>query len=52
MNLKGIAGPARAWAALRASSVESRFDATSLTAVPAENLIRRGMSARMGYDAR
>jgi class 3 adenylate cyclase/predicted ATPase len=34
MDLKGIAGPARAWAALRAISVESRFDAlhtTSLT---------------------
>ena len=26
-NLKGIEGPARAWAALRPSSVESRFDA-------------------------
>ena len=26
-NLKGIAAPVRAWAALRASSVESRFDA-------------------------
>ena len=26
-NLKGIAGPVRAWAALRPSSVESRFDA-------------------------
>ncbi len=26
-DLKGIAGPARAWAALRAASVESRFDA-------------------------
>ena len=26
-DLKGIAGPARAWAALRASSVESRFEA-------------------------
>jgi class 3 adenylate cyclase/predicted ATPase len=26
-ELKGIAGPAQAWAALRASSVESRFDA-------------------------
>ena len=26
-DLKGIAGPARAWAALRPSSVESRFDA-------------------------
>jgi class 3 adenylate cyclase/predicted ATPase len=27
IDLKGIAGPARAWAALRASSVESRFEA-------------------------
>jgi class 3 adenylate cyclase len=26
-NLKGIAGPARVWAALRASLIESRFDA-------------------------
>jgi class 3 adenylate cyclase/predicted ATPase len=26
-NLKGIAGPVRAWAALRTSSIESRFDA-------------------------
>jgi len=26
-NFKGIAGPVRAWAALRSSSVESRFDA-------------------------
>jgi class 3 adenylate cyclase len=26
-NLKGILGPVRAWAALRSSSVESRFDA-------------------------
>jgi class 3 adenylate cyclase len=26
-DLKGIAGPAHAWAALRASSVESRFEA-------------------------
>ena len=26
-DLKGIAGPARAWAALRPASVESRFDA-------------------------
>jgi class 3 adenylate cyclase len=29
-DLKGIAGPARAWAALRASSVESRFEAFAL----------------------
>ena len=26
-DLKGIAGPVRAWAALRPASVESRFDA-------------------------
>ena len=35
-DLKGIAGPARAWAALRPSSVESRFEAlhgTGLTAL-------------------
>ena len=30
-DLKGIAGPARAWAALRPSSVESRFDALHTT---------------------
>ena len=35
-NLKGIAGPVKAWAALRGSSVESRFEAlhgTGLTAL-------------------
>ena len=30
-DLKGIAGPVRAWAALRASLVESRFDALHTT---------------------
>ena len=30
-DLKGIAGPARAWAALRTASVESRFDALHAT---------------------
>src|ERR1700726_3258862 len=30
-ELKGIAGPARAWAALRANSVESRFEALHMT---------------------
>jgi hypothetical protein len=35
MDLKGIAGPARAWAALRASSVESRFDAVHMTSLTA-----------------
>ena len=30
-DLKGIVGPARAWAALRASSVESRFHALHAT---------------------
>ena len=31
-DLKGIAGPVRAWAALRPSSVESRFEALHATA--------------------
>jgi hypothetical protein len=30
-DLKGIAGPVRAWVALRPSSVESRFDALHST---------------------
>ena len=34
-DLKGITGPARAWAALRASSVESRFDALHTTGLTA-----------------
>jgi predicted ATPase/class 3 adenylate cyclase len=56
VNLKGIAGPARAWAALRASSVESRFEAlhtTDLTALvgrdeETELLLRRWARAKTG----
>ena len=33
-DLKGIEGPAHAWAALRASSVESRFEALRTTTTP------------------
>ena len=55
-DLKGIAGPARAWAALRASSVESRFEAlhtTNLTALVGreeefELLLRRWSRAKTG----
>ena len=55
-DLKGIAGPARAWAALRASSVGSRFDAlhtTGLTALvgreeESELLLRRWSRAQTG----
>src|ERR1700676_4395531 len=55
-DLKGIAGPARAWAALRASSVGSRFDAlhtTSLTALvgreeESELLLRRWSRSKTG----
>ena len=55
-DLKGIAGPARAWAALRASSVGSRFDAlhtTGLTALVGrdeefELLLRRWSRAKSG----
>ena len=55
-NLKGIAGPVRAWAALRASSVESRFDAfhaTGLTELVGreeelELLLRRWERAKSG----
>jgi len=39
-DLKGIAGPARAWAALRTGSVESRFEALHAT----------GLSALVGRD--
>jgi class 3 adenylate cyclase/predicted ATPase len=53
-DLKGIAGPSRAWAALRPSYVESRFEAlhaTDLTALvgreeEAELLLRRWSRAR------
>jgi class 3 adenylate cyclase/predicted ATPase len=55
-DLKGIAVPARAWAALRASSVESRFEAlhsTNLTALVGreeefELLLRRWSRAKTG----
>jgi class 3 adenylate cyclase/predicted ATPase len=55
-DIKGIAGSARAWAALRASSVESRFDAlhaTGLTALVGreeelELLLRRWSRAKTG----
>jgi class 3 adenylate cyclase len=55
-DLKGIAGPARAWAVLRASSIESRFEAlhaTGLTALVGreeelELLLRRWFRARAG----
>ena len=55
-DLKGIAWPVRAWAALRASSVESRFDAlhtTGLTALVGreeefEFLLRRWSQAKAG----
>jgi class 3 adenylate cyclase len=55
-DLKGIAGPVRAWAALRASSVESRFEAlhgTDLTALVGreeelELLLQRWARAKTG----
>jgi class 3 adenylate cyclase/predicted ATPase len=55
-DLKGIAGPARAWAALRATTVESRFEAmhaTGLTALvgreeESELLLRRWSKAKSG----
>ena len=55
-NLKGIAGPARAWAALRPSSAESRFEAlhaSGLTALVGreeefELLLRRWSKAKGG----
>ena len=55
-DIKGIAGPVGAWAALQASSVESRFDAlhtTSLTALVGreeefEALLRRWSRAKTG----
>ena len=55
-DLKGIAGPVRAWAALRASSVESRFEAlhaSNLTALVGreeeiELLFRRWSRAKTG----
>ena len=55
-DLKGIAGPVRSWAALRASSVEGRFEAlhtTGLTALVGreeelELLLRRWSRAKSG----
>ena len=55
-DLKGFAGPVRAWAALRASSAESRFEAlhaTGLTALVGreeelELLLRRWSKAKSG----
>jgi hypothetical protein len=55
-NLKGIEGPVRAWAALRSSSVESRFEAfhgTGLTelvgrAEELEILLRRWSKSKSG----
>ena len=55
-DLKGITGPALAWAALRASSVESRFEAlhtTGLTTLVGreeefESLLRRWSRAKTG----
>ena len=55
-DLKGIAGPARAWAALRASSVESRFDALHTSGLTplvgreeeVELLLRRWSRAKAG----
>ena len=54
-DLKGIEGPAHAWAALRASSVEIRFEALRTTTTPLvgrdeemELLMRRWAQAKAG----
>src|SRR5262249_28553947 len=55
-DVKGIAGPVRAWAALRASSVESRFEALHASGVTElvgreeelELLLRRWSKAKSG----
>ena len=54
-DLKGIAGPVRAWAALRRSSVESRFEALRTATTPLigrdeemELLMRRWAQAKAG----
>jgi class 3 adenylate cyclase/predicted ATPase len=55
-DLKGIAGPTPAWAAVRASSVASRFEALHTTGLPAlvgrqeelELLLRRWSRAKTG----
>jgi predicted ATPase/class 3 adenylate cyclase len=56
VDLKGIVGPTRAWAALRASAVESRFEALHATRLTApvgreeeiELLLRRWRRAKSG----
>ena len=56
-DLRGITGPVRAWAALRASSVASRFDALHTTGLTAligreeefELLLRRWSRAKAGH---
>src|SRR5262249_46208976 len=55
-DLKGIAGPARVWVALRASSVESRYEALHVAGLTAlvgreeesELLLRRWSRAKSG----
>ena len=55
-DLKGIAGPVRAWAALRASSAEGHFEALHMTDLTAlvgreeelELLLRRWSKAKTG----
>jgi len=58
-NLKGIAGTVRAWAALRTSSVESRFEALRTATTPLvgrdeeiELLMRRWTQAKAGDGQR
>jgi class 3 adenylate cyclase len=52
-DLKGIAGPARAWAALRSSSLESRFDALRATgAIALVGTRERNRSADAALDQR
>jgi len=48
-DLKGIAGPVRAWAALRASSVESRFEALHTSDLTAPR--RAGRRSRIAAPA-
>jgi class 3 adenylate cyclase len=50
-GLKGIAGPVRAWAALRPSSVESRFEATA-TALSTQSSARWNDQISLGAVSR
>jgi class 3 adenylate cyclase len=50
-GLKGIAGPVRAWAALRPSSVESRFEATP-TALSTQSSARWNDQISLGAVSR